>query len=508
MICKNCGAEMPENEKICPACNSDLSECEQTVETETEQTVDMEECTVKSAESETETESADDVSAETEQEESEETESDTESEDATVSADEPATEPESADDADDEIQHDEKKYKGLTLALAIVSVIAAVSLVFNALFATGVIKPPVKTSKPVAEETVNYQFATAIEIGDIKVSNAQFDYYYSMSYQYFQQMEMSYQQQGMIWGFPLDKAPDEVLSGMKNDDGVEMYYDEVLAEYSATLVYQQMSLYNEAKAEGYALTEDEKAQIDEIVASIEKQAAEEDLSIDEFIKEYYSAGLDEESVRELIEVELIASRYYDDLQTKAVDGVTDAQVEAEYRANPQSYADYSGNVADVRHCLIMFENDATEKEKKAAYKEAEKIKKEFEKAGGTEEAFIEIVKKYNEDTASTESGGLYEGITAHSNYVKSFKDWAVDPSRKAGDCAIVETEYGYHIMYYVKNNGPEWKTVILEKLQQEAAEAAFNALVGENGKYKMVKNEEVIAGCADAFCAKLKEELA
>ena len=33
--------------------------------------------------------------------------------------------------------------------------------------------------------------------------------------------------------------------------------------------------------------------------------------------------------------------------------------------------------------------------------------------------------------------------------VTNFNDWCFDESRQPGDHGIVETEYGYHIMYFV-----------------------------------------------------------
>ena len=36
--------------------------------------------------------------------------------------------------------------------------------------------------------------------------------------------------------------------------------------------------------------------------------------------------------------------------------------------------------------------------------------------------------------------------------VDPFSNWCFDSSRKAGDTAIVMTEYGYHIMYFVGTN--------------------------------------------------------
>ena len=49
---------------------------------------------------------------------------------------------------------------------------------------------------------------------------------------------------------------------------------------------------------------------------------------------------------------------------------------------------------------------------------------------------------------------------------------------------------------------------ILAKLQEEAYSNAFEAVMGENGKYSMVKNEKNIAKVSEDFCDKLKQSLA
>ncbi|MBR2977814.1 MAG: peptidylprolyl isomerase, partial [Oscillospiraceae bacterium] len=67
---------------------------------------------------------------------------------------------------------------------------------------------------------------------------------------------------------------------------------------------------------------------------------------------------------------------------------------------------------------------------------------------------------HSEDNA--ENGGLYENVTK-GQMVRSFNDWCFDAARKPGDTGIVETEYGYHVMYFVGE--------------------------GENARYKMVTDE-------------------
>ena len=51
--------------------------------------------------------------------------------------------------------------------------------------------------------------------------------------------------------------------------------------------------------------------------------------------------------------------------------------------------------------------------------------------------------------------------------VTAFNDWCFDESRQPGDHAIVETEYGYHIMYFVENEGLSYRTDIKDTLLAE-----------------------------------------
>ena len=114
-------------------------------------------------------------------------------------------------------------------------------------------------------------------------------------------------------------------------------------------------------------------------------------------------------------------------------------------------------LANVRHLLVAFEGGSTgtdgsktysSDEKAKAKTEAEKLLKDWEAGAKTEESFIELVKKNTDDDASKETGGLYEDIQPQSSYVPNFLNWCIDTNRKVGDTGIVETEYGYHIMYF------------------------------------------------------------
>lgn len=104
------------------------------------------------------------------------------------------------------------------------------------------------------------------------------------------------------------------------------------------------------------------------------------------------------------------------------------------------------NTVNVRHILVGIEEGETEEGKKDAKETAQSYLEEFQNGDKTEESFAELAKAYSEDNA--EEGGLYENVYK-GQMVASFEDWCFDSNRKAGDSGIVETEYGYHIMYFV-----------------------------------------------------------
>lgn len=126
------------------------------------------------------------------------------------------------------------------------------------------------------------------------------------------------------------------------------------------------------------------------------------------------------------------------------------------------------NTVDVRHILIKPEETdgktATTAQWDAAKKKAENLLNEWRKGAKTEESFGELAKKNSSDTGSTDNGGLYEHVTK-GQMVAEFENWIFDQNRKAGDTGIVKTEYGYHVMYYVKTNVPYWEYQVSQDIK-------------------------------------------
>lgn len=137
----------------------------------------------------------------------------------------------------------------------------------------------------------------------------------------------------------------------------------------------------------------------------------------------------------------------------------------------QSRNDNLEKLANVRHILISFEGGTKDDkgnvtysvaEKTAAKEKAEKLLQEWKDGEATEESFIALVEKNTGDSGSAKTGGLYEDIHRNSNYMEGFRDWAVDSTRKAGDTGVVETDYGYHIMYYVGDDELSYRDFMIK----------------------------------------------
>ena len=117
---------------------------------------------------------------------------------------------------------------------------------------------------------------------------------------------------------------------------------------------------------------------------------------------------------------------------------------------------------DVAHILISADRDkATEAEKTAAKEKADSILAEFKAGEATLEAFEALAKDNNED-----GNCVYKGVSA-GQMTTEFNDWTFDESRQAGDTEVVETAYGYHVMYFIGEGKAKYYASALESYINE-----------------------------------------
>ncbi len=148
--------------------------------------------------------------------------------------------------------------------------------------------------------------------------------------------------------------------------------------------------------------------------------------------------------------------------------------------------------------------------------DAETILAEWQSGEATEESFIELCDRYDENGVEE---GLYEGVEADS-MSEDMNAWMADASRQAGDTAAFTDENGYnYVFYYLGTNDPAWKMDIHDLLLSQTMSEYLDTIsegvtVGDpkgNLNYLQVEaaaSEAAAAAAAEEETAPAEEETA
>lgn len=161
---------------------------------------------------------------------------------------------------------------------------------------------------------------------------------------------------------------------------------------------------------------------------------------------------------------------------------------------------------DIRHILVGFEGGTkneqgqtvySDEEKAAAKEKAEALLKQFTEGEATEEAFAVLASENSTDPGSKENGGLYENVYP-GQMVPAFNDWCFQADRKAGDTGIVETSYGYHVMYYCGEGTLSYRDMQLtQELTSRDMDTWYHDLidsaVSEDGDTSRIRTDLVLS---------------
>ncbi len=155
-----------------------------------------------------------------------------------------------------------------------------------------------------------------------------------------------------------------------------------------------------------------------------------------------------------------------------------------YMLIAKPYYDEVGTV-NVRHVLL---SEAAWGSKAAAKAKAEELFELFSESDGSAEAFGLLALEYSDDESTYYNGGLYENL-AEGITEAAFNEWCFYPARKAGDCEIIESGFGWHLMLYEGEGLAAWQIGAAESLTDEAMN---DYLSGISGKYEVTFFDDVI----------------
>ena len=318
--------------------------------------------------------------------------------------------------------------------------------------------------KNAVTDNASYTTGTA-EAGDVQMrtvvardatgyclTNADLQIYYWME---FYQLMNNYGSYASMLGLDYTKAL--ALQDAPSGGTWEQYF-----LTSATNNFAEIrALYLAAQEAGYELPETEAKSIEDVLdpeGSFAKSAADNGYDdVDAYLQLNFGKGVTTEIYHDYLLTYYTAVNYYKNvLYGESANALTDAEIEAYYDENAQSYIDQGVtkvNNVSVRHILIQPEGEKdsdgnySDGAKAAAKAEAERILALWQ-ADPTEDNFKTLALEYNQDPGSKDNGGLYEDFQP-GKMVTEFNDWCFDESRQPGDCEIVETTHGYHIIYFI-----------------------------------------------------------
>ncbi len=352
--------------------------------------------------------------------------------------------------------------------------------------------------------TANEVVAT---VGGIPLTNGQLQVCYWMEVQSFLSNYGSY---ASYFGLDLTQPLETQVCGLSEKQ--ETWQQFFLAGALNTWQNYQ-ALTAEAEANGFVLPAEDQAQLDSLPQTMEQNALMYGFeTVEELLKYNVGGGATLEDYMHFMQTYLPGTAYFNGLVEDHE--ITDEDVEAYFTEHEQTYLESglarTDKAVDVRHVLIMPEgatsaNIRTETFDEAAWETsrgvAEDLLQQWEQGDKSEESFAQLAKDHSQD-GSAADGGLFTGVTK-GQMVEAFENWCFDEERQPGDYGLVQTEFGYHLMFYVAGH-PLWPDYARSDMQNAYAQELLNEILA---KYPLeVSFNKILLAAVDMTGGAAQEE--
>ena len=221
------------------------------------------------------------------------------------------------------------------------------------------------------------------------------------------------------------------------------------------------ALNMQGKEDGFVLDAEAQNYLVEISGQMDEMAVAYGYeNIEQLLEAEMGPGCDVNGYLDFLQTNFYAGQYMDSRYDAMIP--SDGEIEAYYAENEAALSEQGivndGSITvDARHILICPQGGTEDAEGTVTYSDAEgeacrqkaqDLLDQWEKEGGTEELFAQFAMEHTEDPGSMTTGGLYTDIYV-GQMVEPFETWCFDENRAYGDTGLVQTNYGYHIMYFV-----------------------------------------------------------
>ena len=388
--------------------------------------------------------------------------------------------------------------------LAVVGALALVTVLVGAVFygmgaARKAESYTVSDSK--AEKVRDTVVAT---VGDVELTNSALQIYYWQAANDFYNTYGYYLDSSVLdFSKPLDEQFYDAEAGTTWQ---QYFLESALSSWS-----RYAALNMRAKEAGFALSEEMQAYVDELPAQVEAMATQNGYeSVDAMLSADMSAVCTQDGYMDYLLNNIHASQYLDSIYDSLIPSVE--EIEAYYAENEatlsaQGIVNDGSITVDARHILVCPKGGTEGEDGSITYSEeeweqcradAQKILDTWLAEDGTEESFAQYATMYTEDPGSMATGGLYTDIY-QGQMVAPFEDWCFDASRKYGDTGLVQTTYGYHIMFFVESR-EIWITNVSDAMIYERTLAIVNEAAEKwplEANYKKIALGDVVKDTAE-----------
>ena len=333
---------------------------------------------------------------------------------------------------------------------------------------------------------------TAATVGSHNLTPAMVNYFYNAQVYEFKKSYGSY--------LGIDAAS---LSTQVYNEETGATWADLLMEQALNTAAQTYAIYDEAIANGAALSEDDQSQIDTILSSYELTAAQQGYAnVNAYLASGYGAGCNTKSYTEYLTVTMIAENYCQQVN----DGFTYTaeDLAAEYEAKPANYSTYTYRQFLISDSLFQTDDNALSDEELAEKKEA--LATEMAASTqGDEQAFIDAA--YENASESSKDSYADESYTLRSytgsSIVEAQRDWLADSARQEGDTTAIDVDGTWYVLYYISCDVNDWQLPNVREIPFAATDASDEDAMNEAKANAEAALAEYEAGeqTAEAFAA-------
>lgn len=346
---------------------------------------------------------------------------------------------------------------------------------------------------------------TALAIGEHDYSAVEFNYFYQTAY--ITAYSNLYSQYGEYTSYILN--PSTPLEDQQYSE--TQSWDDYFEETALTSMQQSAMFYDAAVAEGYTLTDEEKASVDTVISNAKAAAAEMGYTFKQYLTAYYGKGFNEETFKAIVTEQTIASSYSNALIERFAAEYTEEQLLVKYETVRDDY--------DLISYCYYFVNGAADEEAgidaDTAMNQAYSTAKEIA-AARTEEDFAALVEQYcEEDEKETfaDHTAVERNNIAPSAISTYYVDWLTDPARTYGETTYGEGTNGYYVVLFVGRNDNSFKLqnfrhILVQTQTDENGEITGDAALAAQTDANNLLNEWKEDPTEDNFAAMANEHSA